>query len=147
VSRHSPATEGVELIGPGGLLTGLTKTVAETALEAEISEHLGHDKHDPAGRNGENSRNGGRARTVLTEVGPAEVAVPRVRDGSFTPAIVRKRQREVASAGPEPTAHQTMARSFVVHTTADHRAVAVPRPGPPRRKITNCVQNLATKDR
>ena len=41
--------EGVELIGPGGLLTGLTKTVLETALEAEITEHLGYDKHDPAG--------------------------------------------------------------------------------------------------
>ena len=43
--------EGVELVGPGGLLTGLTKTVLETALEAELSEHLGYDKHDPAGRN------------------------------------------------------------------------------------------------
>ena len=45
-------SEGVELIGPGGLLTGLTKTVLETALEAEITEHLGYDKHDPMGRNG-----------------------------------------------------------------------------------------------
>ena len=62
--------EGVELVGPGGLLTGLTKTVLETALEAELAEHLGYDKHDPAGRNGENSRNGTRSKTVLTEVGP-----------------------------------------------------------------------------
>ena len=54
--------EGVDLVGPGGLLTGLTKTVLETALEAEMSEHLGYDKHDPAGRNGENSRNGTRRR-------------------------------------------------------------------------------------
>ena len=45
-------SEGVELIGPGGLLTGLTKTVLETALEAEITDHLGYDKHDPMGRNG-----------------------------------------------------------------------------------------------
>jgi transposase-like protein len=44
--------EGVDLVGPGGLLTGLTKTVLETALEAEMSEHLGYDKHDPAGRTG-----------------------------------------------------------------------------------------------
>ena len=50
--------EGVELVGPGGLLTGLTKTVLETALQAEMSEHLGYDRHDPAGRNGGNSRNG-----------------------------------------------------------------------------------------
>ena len=62
--------EGVELVGPGGLLTGLTKTVLETALEAEMSEHLGYDKHDPAGRDGGNSRNGTRAKTVLTEIGP-----------------------------------------------------------------------------
>jgi putative transposase len=47
--------DGVQLIGPGGLLTGLTKTVLETALEAEMSEHLGYDKHDPAGRNRGNS--------------------------------------------------------------------------------------------
>ena len=42
--------EGVELVGPGGLLTGLTKDVLETSLEAEMSEHLGYDRHDPAGR-------------------------------------------------------------------------------------------------
>ena len=63
-------SEGVELIGPGGLLTGLTKTVLETALEAEITDHLGYDKHDPMGRNGGNSRNGTRSKTVLTEIGP-----------------------------------------------------------------------------
>jgi putative transposase len=87
--------EGVELVGPGGLLTGLTKTVLETALEAEMSEHVGYDKHHPAGRNGQNSRNGTRTKTVLTEVGPVEVEVPRDRDGSFDPVIVRKRQRRL----------------------------------------------------
>lgn len=87
--------EGVDLVGPGGLLTGLTKTVLETALEAEISEHLGYDKHDPAGRNGGNSRNGTRAKTVLTEIGPVAIEVPRDRDGSFEPVIVRKRQRRL----------------------------------------------------
>ena len=87
--------EGVELIGAGGLLTGLTKTVLETALEAEMTEHLGYDKHDPAGRNGGNSRNGTRSKTVLTEIGPVEIEVPRDRDGSFEPGIVRKRQRRL----------------------------------------------------
>jgi putative transposase len=87
--------EGVDLVGPGGLLTGLTKTVLETALEAELSEHLGYDKHDPAGRNGGNSRNGTRSKTVLTDVGPVELEVPRDRDGSFEPVIVRKRQRRL----------------------------------------------------
>jgi len=51
------------MVGPGGLLTGLTKQVLEAALEEELSEHLGYDKHDPVGRNGENSRNGTRAKT------------------------------------------------------------------------------------
>jgi putative transposase len=87
--------EGVQLVGPGGLLTGLTKSVVETALEEELSDHLGYDKHDPSGRNGGNSRNGYRAKTVLTEIGPVEIEVPRDRDGSFEPAIVRKRQRRL----------------------------------------------------
>jgi transposase-like protein len=87
--------EGVELVGPDGLLTGLTKTVLETALDAEMSEHLGYDKHDPAGRNGGNSRNGTRAKTVLTEIGPVEIEVPRDRDASFDPVIVRKRQKRL----------------------------------------------------
>jgi hypothetical protein len=89
--------EGVELVGAGGLLTGLTKTVLETALEAEISEHLGYDRHDPAGRNGENSRNGHRSKRVLTELGPVDIDVPRDRDGSFEPKIVKKRQRRLDS--------------------------------------------------
>ncbi len=87
--------EGVDLVGPGGLLTGLTKTVLETAFEAEMSEHLGYDKHDPAGRTGGNSRNGTRSKTVFTEVGPVEIEVPRDREGSFDPLIVRKRQRRL----------------------------------------------------
>ena len=87
--------EGVELVGPGGLLTGLTKTVLETALEAELSEHLGYDKHDAEGRDGGNSRNGTRTKTVLTEIGPVQIEVPRDRDASFEPVIVRKRQRRL----------------------------------------------------
>ncbi len=87
--------EGIDLVGPDGLLTGLTKTVLETALDAEMSEHLGYDKHDPAGRNGGNSRNGARSKTVLTEIGPVQIEVPRDRDGSFEPVIVRKRQRRL----------------------------------------------------
>jgi transposase-like protein len=87
--------EGVDLVGPGGLLSGLTKSVLETALEAEMSEHLGYDKHDAAGRNRGNSRNGTRSKTVLTEIGPVEIDVPRDRDCTFEPAIVRKRQRRL----------------------------------------------------
>jgi transposase-like protein len=87
--------DGVELVGPGGLLSGLTKTVLETALEAEMTEHLGYERHDRVGRDGGNSRNGARTKTVLTEIGPVEIEVPRDRDASFDPVIVRKRQRRL----------------------------------------------------
>jgi putative transposase len=90
-----PVLRGWELVGQGGLLTRLTKSVLETALEAEMAEHLGYDKHDPMGRNGGNSRNGTRTKTVLTEIGPVEIEVPRDRDGSFAPTIVGKRQRRL----------------------------------------------------
>ncbi len=89
--------EGVDLVGPDGLLTGLTKNVLEAGLEAEMSEHLGYDKHDPAGRErGSNSRNGTRAKTVLTDVGPVHIEVPRDRDGTFEPQLVKKRQRRLS---------------------------------------------------
>jgi transposase-like protein len=81
--------KGIELVGPDGLLSQLTKRVLETAPEAEMREHLGYDKHDPAGRNRGNSRNGVRSKTVLTEIGPVEVDVPRDIDASFQPRIVR----------------------------------------------------------
>jgi transposase-like protein len=89
-------SEGVELIGPSGLLTGLTKSVLETALEAELTEHLGYEQYDVAGRDGGNSRNGTRTKTVFTEIGPVQVEVPRDRDGTFEPAIVKKRQRRLS---------------------------------------------------
>ena len=79
-------------MGPGGLLSGLTKQVLETALEEEMADHLGYDKHDPVGRNGQNSRNGTRSKTVLTDIGPVELVVPRDRQGTFEPRIVKKRQ-------------------------------------------------------
>jgi putative transposase len=90
------ATEqGVELVGPNGLLDQLTKNVLETALDAEMTEHLGYDKHDPAGRGSGNSRNGTRAKRVLTEIGPVEIEVPRDTNSSFEPQIVKKRQRRL----------------------------------------------------
>src|SRR6266536_5288761 len=88
--------QGLQLSGEGGLLQQLTKIVLESALEGEITDHLGYDKHDPAGANSGNSRNGSRAKTVLTDVGSVEVAVPRDRQGSFEPTIVRKRQRRLS---------------------------------------------------
>jgi transposase-like protein len=87
--------DGIDLVGPGGLLVDLTKQILETGLEVEMDEHLGYTKHDSAGRNGGNSRNGSRSKTVITEVGPVEVDVPRDRDSSFEPATVKKRQRRL----------------------------------------------------
>jgi transposase-like protein len=74
----------------------LTKRVLESALDGEIADHLGYDKHDPAGKNSGNSRNGNRSKTVLTDVGPVEVSVPRDVAGAFEPQIVKKRQRRLS---------------------------------------------------
>ncbi len=88
--------QGLSLTGPDGLLKQLTKTVLETALNQELSEHLGHEKHGPAGNAAGNVRNGTRVKTVLTEsTGEVGVEVPRDRAGTFEPQIVRKRQRRL----------------------------------------------------
>jgi len=105
---------GVALTGPDGLLKALTKTVIETVLDEEISEHLGYDKHDPSGRNLANSRNGKRSKTVLTgTVGPVDLEVPRHRDGTFEPVIAQE----------APTADQRCRRDRVVAVRQgfDHR--------------------------
>jgi len=88
--------QGLCLTGPDGLLKLLNKTVIETALQEEMTEHLGYEKHDPAGAGTGNIRNGTRAKTVLTEAaGPVEIEVPRDRAGTFEPQIVKKRQRRL----------------------------------------------------
>jgi transposase-like protein len=91
--------QGLALTGPDGLLKQLTKTVLEAALNAEMTEHLGHEKHQAeAGRASTNVRNGTRTKTVVSDaVGEVEVAVPRDRAGSFEPVIVKKRQRRLGS--------------------------------------------------
>lgn len=87
--------DGLKLTGEGGLLQQLTKRVLESALDGEITDHVGYDKHDRAGRGSGNPRNGSRTKTVLTDVGPVEVRVPRDAAGTFEPQIVRKRQRRL----------------------------------------------------
>ena len=89
-------SQGLRLTGEDGLLAQLTKTIIESAAEGEMDDHLGYAKHDPAGRDGGNSRNGARTKSVLTDIGPVEVAIPRDRDGTFEPQIVRKRQRRLS---------------------------------------------------
>src|SRR6266700_461439 len=71
------------------------RELTERAREGELDDHLGYGKHDPAGRDGGNSRNGRRAKTVITDTGPVEISVPRDRDSSFEPKIVAKRQRRL----------------------------------------------------
>lgn len=91
--------QGLELTGPDGLLKQFTKVVLETALNEEMTEHLGRDKHEktPDGR-ASNTRNGTTKKTVLSDaVGAVEIEVPRDRDGSFEPVIVKKRQRRLNS--------------------------------------------------
>ncbi|BDQ23807.1 hypothetical protein RQN9TF_31630 (plasmid) [Rhodococcus qingshengii] len=89
--------QGLSLTGPDGLLKQFTKTVLETALNEEMTEHLGHDKNQaPADRESTNIRNGTRSKTVLTEAsGHVPIEVPRDREGTFEPQIVKKRQRRL----------------------------------------------------
>ena len=91
--------KGLDLTGPNGLLKQFTKAVLETALEEEMTEHLGRSKHEKTsdGKAG-NTRNGTKAKTVLSDaVGPVEINVPRDRKGTFEPVIVKKRQRRLSS--------------------------------------------------
>jgi putative transposase len=82
-----------EIVGPGGLLSQLTKRLVERAMEVELTDHLGYERHqEPPGGAG-NTRNGATRKTLSTEHGPVEIRTPRDRDGSFEPKIVRKRQR------------------------------------------------------
>ena len=94
----SAKARGEDITGPDGLLKLFTKTVLETALDEEMTDHLGYEKHAVEGRNGANSRNGTRTKTVISDaVGPVEIEVPRDRDGSFRPQIVARRQRRLGS--------------------------------------------------
>lgn len=89
--------QGLSLTGPDGLLKQLTKTVLETALNEEMTEHLGYEKHDPAGAGSGNIRNGTRTKTVLTDTtGAVDLDVPRDRAATFEPQIVKKRQRRLS---------------------------------------------------
>jgi putative transposase len=82
-----------EIVGPGGLLSQLTKRLVERAMEVELTDHLGYEPHlEPPGGTG-NARNGTTPKTLITEHGPVAIDAPRDRAGSFEPQIVRKRQR------------------------------------------------------
>jgi putative transposase len=82
--------EGLELVGEGGLLAELTKRLLERGLDVELTDHVGYERGDPAGRGSGNSRNGTTPKRVLSDVGPIDLDVPRDRDGSFEPRLVPK---------------------------------------------------------
>jgi putative transposase len=82
--------EGLQLLGEDGVIAGLTKSILERALDEELTDHLGYERGDPAGRGSGNSRNGTTPKTVLTEVGAVDLDVPRDRNSTFEPAIVPK---------------------------------------------------------
>ena len=109
--------EGAELPGPDGLLSQVTKALLERALAEEMTGHLGYDKHDPAGRGSGNSRNGTTPKTVLTDVGAVDLAVPRDRNGTFEPRIVRQGQTR-----PEGFNERVIALYARGMTTRDIRA-------------------------
>ena len=82
-----------DLTGPGGILKQLTGALVERALEAELTDHLGYDEHAVEGRGSGNSRNGSGTKTLQTDQGPVPIDVPRDRNGSFEPQLVKKHQR------------------------------------------------------
>jgi len=82
-----------DIIGPDGLLKQLTKAIVERMLEAEMDHHLGYDKHSAKGNNTGNSRNGHSSKSVITDTGVIDLAVPRDRNGEFSPMVVEKGQR------------------------------------------------------
>ena len=86
---------GLQLLGPDGVLAELTKRLLDRAMDEELTDHLGYERGDAGGRGSGNNRNGTSAKTVLTEVGAVDLAVPRDRNGTFDPKIVPKHARRL----------------------------------------------------
>ena len=81
-----------DVIGENGLLKRLTKAVLERAMNAEMADHLGYQKHDPAGYKSGNSRNGATSKTLKGNFGELELETPRDRNSTFEPKMVAKGQ-------------------------------------------------------
>src|ERR1700757_1789167 len=82
-----------DLIGEQGLLKQLTKALVERAMDAELTHHLGYEKHDTSGRGSGNSRNGASRKKLKGDFGKAEIELPRDGNGTFTPQNVAPHQR------------------------------------------------------
>jgi putative transposase len=114
----SARTQGIELTGPGGLLTGLTRQVLESALGAELDEHLGHERGERSGSG--NVRNGSSPKTVRTDVGEVRINVPRDRAGTFAPTVVPKHSRRLA--GFDDAVLSLYAKGLTTGDIANHLA-------------------------
>lgn len=88
-----------DIIGEKGLLKQLTKALLERAMKAELTEHLGYDKHDPTGNNSGNSRNGVTTKTLKGDFGEMPLETPRDRQGTFEPKIIGKGQTRFTGFG------------------------------------------------
>ncbi len=107
-----------DLLGEDGLFKQLKAVLLERALDAELSDHLGYEKGDPAGRGTGNSRNGYSDKTVLSEDGEIDIAVPRDRTGTFDPLIVPKGERRLE--GFDDRIVSLYARGMTVHEIRGH---------------------------
>ena len=112
--------EGLELLGPDGVLTELTSRILSRGLEVEMSEHLGYEKGDPAGWGSGNNRNGSYDKTVHTDAGSVPVEMPRDRDSSFEPRLIPKHQRRLS--GFNELVISLVARGMTVRDTREHLA-------------------------
>jgi putative transposase len=111
-------SEGLELLGPDGILTELTSRIMNRAMDAERTAHLGYEKGDRAGWGSGNSRNGTTPKTVLTDAGAVPVEVPRDRNGTFEPRLVPKHQRRLE--GFNDIVISLVARGMTVRDTQAH---------------------------
>src|SRR6188474_1963885 len=107
------------LTGEGGFLPEMVKAVLERGLAAELTEHLGYERGDPAGRGSPNSRNGSTPKTLATEVGPVALDTPRDRRGSFEPRLVPKGARR--AGGLDEMIVSLYAGGMTVRDIHDHR--------------------------
>ena len=107
-----------EIMGEGGLLKELTKRLVESALEGEMTDHLGYEPHAEEGKNTGNSRNGKTDKTVHTDTGPVDIHVPRDRQGTFEPQVVPKRQRRLEGFDDKVLA--LYARGMTTRDIQDH---------------------------
>lgn len=110
--------EGVELLGPDGVLNAITSRLMNRALDVELTEHLGYERGDPGGRGSGNSRNGSTAKTLVTDAGEVPIRTPRDRNGSFDPKLVPKRQRRLE--GFNDLVIGLVARGMTVRDTQAH---------------------------